>query len=74
MTAAPSQVPEPLVKQLKLGGRMVIPVGPEIRALGSAEDLFLLRKTDHGLEREALLPVRFVPMTGEAGKPTRTPR
>lgn len=60
VTAAPDHIPEPLVEQLKVGGRMVIPVGRVY------QELFLVVKTERGVERRPLLPVRFVPMTGEA--------
>jgi protein-L-isoaspartate(D-aspartate) O-methyltransferase len=61
VTCAPEEVPQPLVDQLKDGGRMIIPVGE----FGN-QKLIRLRK-DHGrLEEKAVLPVRFVPMTGEA--------
>lgn len=60
VTAAPEHVPQPLVDQLKTGGRMVIPVG------GRFQDLVLMTKTADGLEKESLGPVIFVPMTGEA--------
>jgi len=59
VTAAPDRIPQPLVKQLKLGGRMVIPVGKFF------QDLMVLTKTEKGLERRTVIPVRFVPMTGE---------
>ena len=61
VTCAPDHVPQALVDQLKDGGRMVIPVGE----FGD-QNLFLLRKRGNRLEREAILPVRFVPMTGTA--------
>jgi protein-L-isoaspartate(D-aspartate) O-methyltransferase len=61
VTCAPGQVPQPLVDQLKDGGRMIIPVGPTFD-----QQLILLTKQAGQLEREAVLPVRFVPMTGEA--------
>jgi len=63
VTCAPENVPEPLVEQLKDGGRMMIPVGP-----AGNQDLVLLRKQGNRLEKRATLPVRFVPMTGEAQK------
>ena len=63
VTCAPENVPEPLVEQLKDGGRMIIPVGP-----AGNQDLVLLRKQGNRLEKRATLPVRFVPMTGEARK------
>ncbi|NLH47431.1 MAG: protein-L-isoaspartate(D-aspartate) O-methyltransferase [Myxococcales bacterium] len=64
VTAAPDHVPQPLVDQLKVGGRMVIPVGK------NSQELLLLTKTDRGVERHSILPVLFVPMTGPgaAGK------
>jgi protein-L-isoaspartate(D-aspartate) O-methyltransferase len=61
VTCAPEQVPQPLVEQLKDGGRMIIPVGP----LGNQE-LVLLSKQGEQLEKHAVLPVRFVPMAGGA--------
>lgn len=60
VTAAPDHVPEPLIEQLALGGRMIVPVGDK------QQDLVLLVRTAEGLERERVLPVRFVPMTGIA--------
>ena len=61
VTCAPGKVPQPLIDQLKDGGRMIIPVG-EL----DAQQLVLLRKQGNQLEKRAVLPVRFVPMTGEA--------
>lgn len=55
-TAAPGDIPETLVKQLKPGGRMVIPVGTIF------QELFLITKTKDGYDKKALLPVKFVPM------------
>ena len=62
VTCAPEDIPKPLVDQLAEGGRMIIPVGPE----GKAQQLVLLRKKGGKLRRQEVLPVRFVPMTGEA--------
>ena len=61
VTCAPDHVPQPLIDQLRDGGRMVIPVGEP-----GEQNLYLLRKRGAKLEREAILPVRFVPMTGTA--------
>jgi protein-L-isoaspartate(D-aspartate) O-methyltransferase len=61
VTCAPEKVPPPLVEQLKDGGRMIIPVGPTWD-----QELVLLRKQGDRLERQAVLPVRFVPMTGQS--------
>ena len=63
VTAAPSDVPPALVAQLRPGGRMVIPVGRGV------QNLIRLRRTTNGLERESLMPVRFVPMVPEVEKP-----
>jgi protein-L-isoaspartate(D-aspartate) O-methyltransferase len=60
VTAAPDHIPQPLVDQLKVGGRMMIPVGE------FSQDLILLERTEKGIERKRKIPVRFVPMTGEA--------
>ena len=61
VTCAPERVPQPLVEQLKDGGRIIIPVGPLWN-----QELVLLRKHGGKLEQHAVLPVRFVPMTGKA--------
>jgi protein-L-isoaspartate(D-aspartate) O-methyltransferase len=61
VTCAPDHVPQPLVDQLKESGRMIIPVG----GFGDQE-LCLLEKKSGELQRRAVLPVRFVPMAGEA--------
>jgi protein-L-isoaspartate(D-aspartate) O-methyltransferase len=61
VTCAPEKVPPPLIEQLKDGGRMIIPVGPTWD-----QELVLLRKQGGRLERHAVLPVRFVPMTGQS--------
>jgi len=61
VTCAPEKVPPPLIKQLKHGGRMIIPVGP-----AWDQELVLLRKQGDRLEQHAVLPVRFVPMTGQS--------
>src|SRR5205809_793872 len=63
VTCAPDHVPQPLIDQLKEGGRMIIPVG----GFGNQE-LYLLEKQNDQLQRRAVLPVRFVPMAGEATK------
>lgn len=56
VTAAPPSVPEDLLDQLKIGGRMVVPVGRFY------QQLLLITRTESGFSRETLLPVRFVPM------------
>ncbi|MFC1521263.1 protein-L-isoaspartate(D-aspartate) O-methyltransferase [Elusimicrobiota bacterium] len=64
VTCAPENIPEPLIEQLKTGGRMVIPVGSS----GGAQELILLIKTEDGIKQQKRMHVRFVPMTGEAQK------
>jgi len=61
VTAAPDHVPEPLLAQLAPGGRLVLPLGGSF-----AQELVLLTRGADGVTRQELLPVRFVPMTGEA--------
>jgi protein-L-isoaspartate(D-aspartate) O-methyltransferase len=63
VTCAPDKVPQPLVDQLKDGGRMVIPVGERF-----AQQLYLLEKKNGQLKESVTLPVRFVPMTREPQK------
>jgi len=60
VTCAPDHVPQPLVDQLKEGGRMIIPVGPAL-----AQELYLLQKRNGQVQQSAVLDVRFVPMTRE---------
>jgi protein-L-isoaspartate(D-aspartate) O-methyltransferase len=62
VTAAPEQVPQPLIDQLARGGRLVAPIG----AQAGAQELLLMRKGEdgHTVSRK-LLPVRFVPLTRE---------
>jgi protein-L-isoaspartate(D-aspartate) O-methyltransferase len=61
VTAAPAEVPPALVEQLKIGGRMAIPVGTV------SQELRIMRRTEKGMEIIDTLPVRFVPMTGKPG-------
>lgn len=61
VTAAASHIPPPLVKQLKPGGRMVIPVGTQFLT----QYLMLVEKSAQGdVSTRQILPVRFVPLTG----------
>lgn len=63
LTAAPPRLPQPLIDQLKIGGRMVVPVGDYL------QDLQLITKTGpHDYTKQRIAPVRFVPMTGEVQK------
>ncbi len=62
VTAAGSHIPPPLIKQLKVGGRMIIPVG----TLFMTQQLLLVTKQDKAkLVTRQILPVRFVPITGD---------
>ena len=68
VTAAPERIPQPLLEQLAPGGRMVIPVG------GFFQELKVFRKDAAGqVTEQAILPVRFVPMTGEVEKTPTLP-
>jgi len=64
VTAAPNHVPKPLIDQLAVGGRLVIPIGPE----GGIQSLKIITKTAEGMTVSDVMPVRFVPMTGEGVK------
>ncbi|WP_300633771.1 protein-L-isoaspartate(D-aspartate) O-methyltransferase [Mastigocoleus sp. MO_188.B34] len=56
VTAAPESIPKPLIEQLAINGKMVIPVGK------SNQEIFVLTKTQNGTLSEKTIPVRFVPM------------
>jgi len=62
VTAAASHVPPPLIKQLKAGGRMVIPVGSRFM---TQQLLFVEKAEDGSVSTRQILPVRFVPLTGK---------
>ncbi len=62
VTCSPEHVPQPLVDQLRDGGRMIIPVGSPM--LG--QELVLLEKRAGAVVKREVMPVRFVPMTGKA--------
>ena len=61
ITAAPPQLPQPLVDQLKPGGRLVVPVGRGLQDLN-----VYTKKRDGSVTKKTIIPVRFVPMTGRA--------
>ena len=66
VTAAPREVPQPLIEQLKPGGRLVVPVGGQ----ATGQELLLIEKKPDGtVARRNMLAVRFVPLTDKAGKP-----
>lgn len=61
VTAAADHIPPPLIKQLRPGGRMVIPIGP----VHSTQRLVIVQKNEEGkVKTKSVLPVRFVPLTG----------
>ena len=62
VTCSPGLIPSALIDQLRPGGRMIIPIG----SLHAGQELWLIEKTTDGIHRDAVLPVRFVPMTGQA--------
>jgi protein-L-isoaspartate(D-aspartate) O-methyltransferase len=69
LTAAPKEVPKPLVDQLAVGARLVAPVG------SFDQELRVLERTATGIETRILYPVRFVPFVrgGEGDAPRPTP-
>jgi protein-L-isoaspartate(D-aspartate) O-methyltransferase len=65
VTAAPREVPQPLIDQLKPGGRLVVPVGSQ----GGGQSLLLIEKRPDGsIVRRDVLAVRFVPLTDLSGR------
>ena len=68
LAAAAPQVPQPLLDQLAPGGRLVLPVGCD-----GAQDLLVITKQNDGsLKRRTVVPVMFVPMTGEVRNGSRS--
>lgn len=61
VTAAARELPQPLIDQLKIGGRMILPLGKRF----ALQRLVLIDKTSGGLARQELLPVRFVPLLAD---------
>lgn len=61
LTAAPTMIPNKLIEQLAMDGRMVLPLAHSIHI----QELIKIVKTKHGLKKESLYGVRFVEMTGE---------
>ncbi len=62
VTAAPDEIPQALVDQLAVGGRMVIPVGTD------QQEIVIVEKTGAGVTQRRTIPVLFVPMTGKPPK------
>lgn len=56
--AAPERIPQELINQLAVGGRLIIPVGPE----DGAQHLYMVTRDEEGVSRKRMEPVRFVPM------------
>jgi len=65
ITAAANHIPPPLIKQLKEGGRLIVPLG----STAYLQTLTLATKRKGELDVEQLCPVAFVPMKGEVQKP-----
>ncbi len=63
LTAAPEYIPQPLLDQLAMGGRLILPLGKRVQRL------ILMKRAQDGWQKDVLLPVAFVPMTGEAQEP-----
>lgn len=61
VTCSPENIPQPLVEQLKEGGKMIIPLGERYQQV-----FYLLEKKDGVLEQKKLIPTLFVPMTGRS--------
>lgn len=61
VTAAANKIPRPLVRQLRIGGRLVVPVGSN----AWDQTLWVVERTEEGETSTNLGPVRFVPLTGE---------
>lgn len=59
LSAAPPKIPKPLLDQLRVGGKMVAPLG------GFVQDLQVITKTANGLEKRTVIPVRLQPMQGQ---------
>ncbi len=67
-TAAAGRIPEPLLEQIKPGGRMILPYGSP----RGFQYLVVVTKDKEGkISKENVMPVRFVPMTGEVMKPEK---
>jgi protein-L-isoaspartate(D-aspartate) O-methyltransferase len=62
IAAAPLSIPEPLIGQLAIGGRLIVPVGAE-----GEQQLVRLTRREQGIERRLLGAVAFVPLLGGTG-------
>lgn len=63
VTAAAPEIPKALIEQLKIGGRLISPVG----GISGGQDLILIKKTEEGIKKENLGPVIFLPLRGKFG-------
>lgn len=61
VTAAPDEIPRPLLDQLAVGGKLVIPLGTR------SQEMTIVERTPAGFVERRTMPVRFVPMTGRPG-------
>ena len=61
LSVSPRSIPTELIKQLRVGGKMVVPVGGLF-----FQDLLVITKTADGLQKRQVIPVRLAPMTGKA--------
>ena len=59
VTAAPDEIPDPLIQQLAVGGRLVIPVGSQ----GGPQWMTVVEKSTNGVVQNRTIPVQFVPLT-----------
>jgi protein-L-isoaspartate(D-aspartate) O-methyltransferase len=59
VTAAPDEVPQALVDQLGMGGKMVVPVG------SGFQQMVIITRSESGVVERRTIPVAFVPMTGK---------
>jgi protein-L-isoaspartate(D-aspartate) O-methyltransferase len=62
VSIASQQEPQPLIEQLKIGGRMIIPIGEVM------QELIVIEKKRDSIKRERIIPVRFMPMTREGSQ------
>ena len=67
VTAAPENLPSPLVDQLAPGGRLIVPVGSQ----GGPQWMTIVEKTAMGVTERRTIPVQFVPFTRESARPER---
>lgn len=68
VAAAAPQAPSPLIEQLAIGGRLVMPIGSR-----DLQDLVVITRTEHGTRRRTLGPCRFVPLIGRYGFDAQAP-